>query len=217
MTLTLSRRSLIQASLSAAGGLIDRGVRARVRRRDDHCRRSRGARRPARRADEVNAFVVIDPDNTITLRVPKSEMGQGVLTSLAMILAEELECDFAKVKVEYASAHRNLIDEQRLSVDGHRGLRVGARLARLPAAGRRSAPGRGSSPRRRRSWGVEAGVRASPAAALSGMKPPGARRPSASSRPTPPRSRSPPSPRSRRPISSSSSARRSSASTRRSK
>ncbi len=37
-------------------------------------------------------------------------MGQGVLTSMAMIVAEELECDFAKVKVEYASAHRNLID-----------------------------------------------------------------------------------------------------------
>ena len=62
------------------------------------------------RAGEVNAFVVIDPDNSITLRVAKSEMGQGVMTSLAMIVAEELECDFSKVKVEYASAHRNLIE-----------------------------------------------------------------------------------------------------------
>ncbi len=55
---------------------------------------------------------MIDPDNSVTLRVAKSEMGQGVLTSLATILAEELECDFSKVKVEYASAHRNLIDDE---------------------------------------------------------------------------------------------------------
>jgi isoquinoline 1-oxidoreductase beta subunit len=54
--------------------------------------------------------VVIDPDNSVTLRVAKSDMGQGVLTSMAMIVAEELECDFAKVKVEYASANRNLAD-----------------------------------------------------------------------------------------------------------
>ena len=90
--------------------------------------------------DEVNAFVVIDPDNSITLRVAKSEMGQGVLTSMAMIVAEELECDFAKVKVEYASAHRNLVDDECLSVDGHRRLLVGARFARVPAAGGRLGP-----------------------------------------------------------------------------
>ena len=76
--------------------------------------------------DEVNAFVVIDPDNSITLRVAKSDMGQGVLTSMAMILAEELECAFAKVKVEYASANRNLVDNnvyQSMGTGGSRSVR----------------------------------------------------------------------------------------------
>ena len=59
---------------------------------------------------ELGAFVVIDPDNSIALRVARSAMGQGVLTSLAMILAEELECDFDKARVEYASAHRNPVE-----------------------------------------------------------------------------------------------------------
>ena len=69
---------------------------------------------------------MIDPDNSITLRIPKSEMGQGPLTALAMILAEELECDFAKVKVEYASAHRNLTDNnvyQSMGTGGSRSVR----------------------------------------------------------------------------------------------
>jgi isoquinoline 1-oxidoreductase beta subunit len=57
---------------------------------------------------ELTAWVVIDPDNTVTLRVPHVEMGQGTSTALAMILAEELECDWAKVRCEYASANRNL-------------------------------------------------------------------------------------------------------------
>ena len=77
--------------------------------------------------NEVNAFVVIDPDNSITLRVAKSDMGQGVLTSMAMILAEELECDFAKVKVEYASANRNLTDNnvyQSMGTGGSRSVRT---------------------------------------------------------------------------------------------
>ncbi len=109
MTLMLSRRSLIQVGLSAAGGLMIAAFAP------EFAGATTIAGEPwspetGKSPDEVTAFVVIDPDNSITLRVPKSEMGQGVLTSLAMILAEELECDFAKVKVEYASAHRNLTD-----------------------------------------------------------------------------------------------------------
>src|SRR6516165_4876338 len=110
MTTVFSRRAFIEAGLSAAGGLAIAAFAP------EFARATTLAGEPwspeaAWSSGEVSAFVVIDPDNSITLRVPKSEMGQGVLTSLAMILAEELECDFSKVKVEYASSHRNLVDD----------------------------------------------------------------------------------------------------------
>ena len=59
-------------------------------------------------SSEVNAWIVIDPDDTVIIRVAKSEMGEGILTSMPMIIAEELACDWSKVKAEYASANRGL-------------------------------------------------------------------------------------------------------------
>src|SRR5258708_1081113 len=50
----------------------------------------------ARAADgssEVNAWVVVRPDDTVVIRIARSEMGQGTLTGLAQLVAEELECD----------------------------------------------------------------------------------------------------------------------------
>lgn len=57
---------------------------------------------------EVNAWLVIDPDGTITIRVAQSEMGQGVFTAMPMIVAEELHCDWNRVVAEYASANRSI-------------------------------------------------------------------------------------------------------------
>ena len=57
---------------------------------------------------EVNAWLLIAPDDTVTIRVAMNEMGTGVFTSMPMIIAEELQCDWGKVKAEYASANRNL-------------------------------------------------------------------------------------------------------------
>jgi isoquinoline 1-oxidoreductase beta subunit len=125
MTIPLSRRTFIQASLSAAGGLaiaaFAPGFAGATTVAGEPWSPETG-----KAADEVNAFVVVDPDNSITLRVAKSDMGQGVLTSMAMILAEELECDFVKVKVEYASANRNLVDGnvyQSMGTGGSRSVR----------------------------------------------------------------------------------------------
>jgi isoquinoline 1-oxidoreductase beta subunit len=52
----------------------------------------------------ANAWVRIAPDDTVTILIDKSEMGQGIVTSLAMLLAEELEFDWRKVKTEFAPA-----------------------------------------------------------------------------------------------------------------
>jgi len=57
---------------------------------------------------EVNAWVVIRPDDTVIIRYARAEMGQGSMTSAPMLVAEELECDWKKVRIEYASANANV-------------------------------------------------------------------------------------------------------------
>ncbi len=57
---------------------------------------------------EINAWITIAPDDTVTIRVGQSEMGTGVFTSNPMMVAEELQCDWSKVRAEYASANRNV-------------------------------------------------------------------------------------------------------------
>jgi len=59
-------------------------------------------------AAEINAWVVIRPDDAIIIRYARSEMGQGSMTSAPMLVAEELECDWRRVKIEYASANANV-------------------------------------------------------------------------------------------------------------
>ena len=57
---------------------------------------------------EVNAWVVIRPDETVVVRIGRVEMGQGTLTGLAQLVAEELDCDWAKVTTEYPTPGQNL-------------------------------------------------------------------------------------------------------------
>jgi isoquinoline 1-oxidoreductase subunit beta len=59
-------------------------------------------------AVEINCWVVIAPDDTVTIRVARAEMGQGAMTGLAMLVAEELQCDWARVRTELVPAQRNL-------------------------------------------------------------------------------------------------------------
>ena len=59
-------------------------------------------------APEINAWVVIRPDETVIIRYARSEMGQGSMTSAPMLVAEELDCDWRRVRVEYASPNEHV-------------------------------------------------------------------------------------------------------------
>jgi isoquinoline 1-oxidoreductase subunit beta len=64
--------------------------------------------RAADGSPEVNAWVVIRPDDTVVIRIARSEMGQGSLTGLAQLVAEELDCDWSKVTTEYPTPGQNV-------------------------------------------------------------------------------------------------------------
>ena len=77
-------------------------------------------------APEINAWVVIEPDDTVVIRIARSEMGQGTLTGLAQLVAEELECDWSKVTTEYPTPGQNLARDKvwgSFATGGSRGIR----------------------------------------------------------------------------------------------
>ena len=104
----LSRRHFILTTATAAGGfMIGIGVAPRTA----------GAATVAERpwddasgyaANEIDAWIAIDPDDSILIRYQRSEMGQGSMTALPMMITEELHCDWSKVRIEYASSNRNI-------------------------------------------------------------------------------------------------------------
>lgn len=76
---------------------------------------------------EVNAWVVIKPDDTVVVRIARSEMGQGTLTGLAQLVAEELECDWSKVTTEYPTPGQSIARKRvwgDFSTGGSRGVRT---------------------------------------------------------------------------------------------
>ena len=77
-------------------------------------------------APEVNAWVVVQPDEKVVIRIARSEMGQGTLTGLAQMVAEELECDWARVTTEYPTPGQSLARKRvwgNFSTGGSRGIR----------------------------------------------------------------------------------------------
>jgi isoquinoline 1-oxidoreductase subunit beta len=136
--MTVSRRHFITTALTAAGGFAlgvglapAEAATLSARPWNDDNKRYPG---------EINAWVVIEPDDTVIIRYGRAEMGQGSFTALPQILAEELECDWALVKPEYASANRNLKESKvygSLSTGGSRAVRETGEMVQQAGASAR--------------------------------------------------------------------------------
>jgi isoquinoline 1-oxidoreductase beta subunit len=114
----ISRRSFIVGSAAVGGGLA-LGLRlppfgpAVVRAADG--------------SPEINAWVVIRPDDTVVIRMARSEMGQGTITGLAQLVAEELECNWSKIVYEYPTPGESVKRKRAwgdFSTGGSRGIRT---------------------------------------------------------------------------------------------
>jgi len=96
--------------------------------------------RAADGSPEVNAWVVIRPDDTVVVRIARSEMGQGTLTGLAQLVAEELECDWSKVTTEYPTPGQSVARKRAwgdMSTGGSRGIRTSHEYVRKGGAAAR--------------------------------------------------------------------------------
>src|SRR5919198_2413114 len=127
---TIDRRSFLVGTAAVGGGLaiglkIPFGT-AVVRAQDG--------------SPEINAWVVIRPDDTVIVRVARSEMGQGTLTGLVQLVAEELEADWSKVTWEYPTPGQNVARKRvwgDMSTGGSRGIRMSHEYVRKGGAAAR--------------------------------------------------------------------------------
>src|SRR5258706_1570279 len=98
------------------------------------------AKRAAAPGSEVNAWVVVRPDNTCQIRIARSEMGQGTETGLAQLVAEELECGWKNVTTDFITPGQNLARKRvwgEMGTGGSRGIRTSEDYVRRGAAAAR--------------------------------------------------------------------------------
>ncbi|TAJ86027.1 molybdopterin cofactor-binding domain-containing protein [Reyranella sp.] len=113
---SLGRRNFLVSSAAVAGGF---SLGFHVPFLDDGVANAQAVK-------ELNAWVVIHPDDKVVVRIARSEMGQGTLTGLCQLVAEELECDWNKVTWEYPTPGENLARNRvwkNFSTGGSRGIR----------------------------------------------------------------------------------------------
>jgi isoquinoline 1-oxidoreductase subunit beta len=123
----LDRRAFVIGAAAAAGGLA---LGLRLPFGPEVVRAADGS-------PEINAWIVIRPDDTVVIRVARSEMGQGTLTGLAQLVAEELECDWSKVTTEYPTPGQNVARKRvwgDFSTGGSRGIRTSTDYVRKGGA-----------------------------------------------------------------------------------
>jgi isoquinoline 1-oxidoreductase beta subunit len=129
----LSRRNFVIGSAAAGGGLalgfnLPAGFGEAA------------AQNAAAGGTEVNIWVAIKPDDTCVIRIARSEMGQGTLTGLAQLVAEELECDWSKVATEQITPGANLARKRawgEMGTGGSRGIRISQDYVRRGGAAAR--------------------------------------------------------------------------------
>jgi isoquinoline 1-oxidoreductase beta subunit len=132
----LSRRRVLVAGAAVGGGLA-LGFRIPAAEAAGPTARPTAAAKGA----EVNAWVVIAPDETVTIRIARTEMGQGTLTGLAQLVAEELDCDWKKVRCEFPTPGQNLARNRvwrDFSTGGSRGIRGSQDYVRQAGAAARA-------------------------------------------------------------------------------
>ena len=130
--INLSRRDFIVGSAAIAGGGLALGMS--VPFNPAHAEGTAGG------ASEVNLWVAIKPDDTCVIRIARSEMGQGTLTGLAQLVAEELECDWGKVTTEGVTPAQNLASKRawgEMGTGGSRGIRTSQDYVRRGGAAAR--------------------------------------------------------------------------------
>lgn len=123
--LNINRREFVATASAAAGALVV-GFPTQAA--------AQGA------TPEIGAWVVVQPDDKVIIRIARSEMGQGSLTGLAQLVAEELECDWAKVTTEYPTPGQNLARKRvwgNFSTGGSRGIRESQEYVRKGGAAAR--------------------------------------------------------------------------------
>src|SRR5258708_15266924 len=114
----LSRRKFIVGSAAAGGGLALGFNLPFIGTAE--------AASAAKTGTEVNAWVVVRPDDTCAIRIARSEMGQETETGLAQLVAEELECGWKKVVAEWVTPGQNLARKRiwgDMATGGSRGIR----------------------------------------------------------------------------------------------
>jgi isoquinoline 1-oxidoreductase subunit beta len=130
--LKLSRRSFIVGSAAIAGGGLALGMSVPFG--------TAYAEGTPPGANQVNLWVAIKPDDTCVIRVARSEMGQGTLTGLAQLVAEELECDWSKVTTQGITPGENLASKRawgEMGTGGSRGIRTSQDYVRRGGAAAR--------------------------------------------------------------------------------
>ncbi len=147
----VDRRGFLRASVTASGALVLAFTfGCKDKRNDVPTPQERPAGELVDLDAWLDAWIRIDPDDTVTFRIADSEMGQGVMTALSMILAEELDADWAKVRAEHAPVDAAKYGRQ--STGGSTSVRQGWDALKLAGARARAMLVGAAAAR----WGVQA-------------------------------------------------------------